>query len=143
MCKWTTGTGGSLSANTSYWIPTGWPARTVYCYVYCDAAGVVVTLPDWSPTEELALHLVVTKTAAGTIVVQTDGGLALLSLTTSNAAYREIFLRFVPSIGWVSSYYTMAANAHVVSGSGRANVQDSLLPEGGRFAPSTTNPVAP
>lgn len=138
-CKWTSG--ASLSSNTTYWIPTDWPARTVYCHVYCNLQGVVIMFPNWTPTQACTLHLVVNKTADGGISLKTENGSGLQTMTSSSAIIRDVVFRFIPSVGWVTFYYTLGANSHVISGDARSSIQASILPEGGDFAPSTNNPI--
>ncbi len=137
-CKWTS---ASISSNTTYKIPTNWPARTVYCHVYCEQQGVVLAFPDWTPDAPCTLHLVVNKTSGGGIVLQAADGSALQTMTSSGSIIRDLVFSFVPSVGWVTAYYTLAANSHVISGETRASIPASLLPEDGRFAP-VTEPAA-
>lgn len=131
-CKWTS---ASLSSNTTYKIPTNWPARTVYCHVFCEQQGVVLAFPDWTPDAPCTLHLVVNKASGGGLILQTANGSVLQTMTSSGSIIRDLVLSFVPSVGWVTAYYTLAANSHVVSGETRSSIQLSLLPEDGTFAP--------
>lgn len=131
-CKWTS---ESIASNTTYKIPTNWPARTVYCHVYCERQGVVLVFPDWTPTDPYILHLIINKASGGGLALQAANGRALQTLTSSTAFLREVVFQFVPSVGWVTTYYTLGTPSHVINGDNRSSIQASLLPEGGDFAP--------
>ena len=136
-CKWTT---NSLSVAETNWIPTNWPARNVYCFVVTDAEGIQIALPDWSPATACTLHLLVVKSAAGSMVLSTANGSALQSMTGTSGAYRDIALSWRPGIGWICRHYAMATTSHVASGASRTSVAASALPEDSAFAPVVGDP---
>ena len=144
-CKWTS---SSISSESTNWIPTNWPARTVYCYVYCDSGTftfVVPSIASFAPAKAHTLHLRIFKTAEATVYIRAvNGNTALGSLTGGSIIHRDIELAWRPEIAsWIcTQVHIDAAPYYTESDTGAKHIRQSSLPEDGRFAPTTNNPVA-
>lgn len=136
-CKWT---GDSLTTSGTNWIPTDWPARSVYCYVYCASGTNTIATPpqeDFAPAAAHTLHLRIFKAADATVYVRAaGGGGALASLTGGSIIHRDVVLAWRPGIGWICTQITISAAPMAVGADDRTrHVYASDLPEDDRFAP--------
>lgn len=128
-CKWRP---QDLSLTETNWIPTNWPAKTVWCYVNMTDtnATCVFALPKWYPAEDCTLHLVLQKASnvPGFSVRSADGN-AVASTTATAGTYREMVLAWRSDIqNWIVHQYTLATTAYYISGSSRGSIPYSNLP---------------
>ncbi len=138
-CKWTDAT---LSATEINWIPTNWPARTVWCYCYITFTTndtVTFRLPAWTPDNDCTLHLVLLRPANHAAMrIETANGTAFRTVSnTSSATYNDTVFCWRAEIGqWIASPVYMAAVPYAIPPAGsRVNIATSALPEDSRFAP--------
>ena len=136
-CKWTS---ASISTSATNWIPTNWPARTVYCFAYCDGSYefALPSVTNFAPAEAHTLHLRVFKTADGTVYVRSaGGGTALASFTGNSIIHRDVELAWRPGIGWICTQTHIDAAPQYSSNDAAAkHVRGADLPEGeSKFKP--------
>jgi hypothetical protein len=135
-CKWTS---TSLSITATNWIPTNWPARTVWCFVTADNTNtaVVIAMPNWKPQKNCALHLLVNKPAnAPGFYFRSANGENVSWTTSTSATFREIVIAWRADIQqWLVSTYTISLTPYYIAGERRGSAGYSALPEDGTFAP--------